>query len=1221
LEARRFGAAHELLLQHAFCPCVLGDDRFAQADVKAQEARSIKQECEEILEEAMPALSAAVAALDTIKAADIRLVQTFKNPPYAVKLVMEAVCVLLEVKPTMVADPNLAGKKIADYWDASKRLLMDSNFIHSLKEFDRDNIPARVIDKVRSTYTNDPDFTPANAAKASSAAEGLCKWVHAMESYDRVAKVVAPKRKDLQVAEGDYAVVIEGLNQKQAELAQLMQQLEQLETQLKSSMNEKARLEREVQQCIVKLDRAEKLIRGLGGEKERWTECASQLKSQYSCLTGDLLLSAAVVSYLGAFTAPYRDRLLSMWTAKLREASIPSSGLFSLASVLGDAVRIREWVIAGLPNDSFSIDNAIIATTARRWPLFIDPQKQANKWIKALEESGGLKVLKATDNDYMRALENAIQFGLPVLLENVGEELDPSLEPLLLKQTFKQGGVNCLKLGDNVVEFADSFRFYITTALRNPHYLPDTQVKVTTLCFMITQDGLSDQLLGVVVAQEMPDLEEQRQQLVVSSAENKRRLKEIEDEILQVLSSSQGNILEDATAVQILSEAKKVSDDIAAKQEVAEATQAQIDHARRGYRTCGDYNAVLFFCIADLAAVDTMYQYSLNWFIQLFIRSISDSHRTDALEERLNSINQHFTYSLYCNVCRSLFEKDKLVFSFLLSTRVLSFRGLLSPAELHFFVTGIDPAHEHANLKIPNPASTWLSDKSWAEVLKLSQLDDVFKQLPFKLQLNCEDWEAAMSGASLPETMPEPACSMGDFQQLLVVRATRPDKLSSGMQRFVARTLGPRFIDPPPFDLGACFADSKCDVPLLFVLSPGTDPTSALLKFAEDQGQQNRSTQLHVISMGQGQGPKAAALIEDARSLGSWILLQNCHLAPSWMPTLDKICEGINEENTDERFRLWMTSMPSNAFPSNVLQNSVKMTNEPPAGLRANLRRSLAAHPMSEAAFWEGSTKPGVFKKLLFSLLYVHAFVQERRTFGAIGWNVPYGFDDGDLRISCRQVHMYVEEARGSVPFKALQYAIGECNYGGRITDDKDRRLMMTLMNKVYCPAVLQERFMLSESGIYYVPADGPLESYIKYVDSLPASQDPEAFGLHANADISKDLHQTDQVLGALLATKGGGGDAGGAGVAGQHAMVATAKELLEQLPTNFDVEATQERYPISYHQSMNQVLVQEMSRFNRLMETVRASLMGLDKALAGLQVQHARFVVPLACAFHTGHI
>lgn len=122
-----------------------------------------------------------------------------------------------------------------------------------------------------------------------------------------------------------------------------------------------------------------------------------------------------------------------------------------------------------------------------------------------------------------------------------------------------------------------------------------------------------------------------------------------------------------------------------------------------------------------------------------------------------------------------------------------------------------------------------------------------------------------------------------------------------------------------------------------------------------------------------------------------WFHAQNCHLAPSWMPSLDKICEGITEDNTDAHFRLWMTSMPSTSFPANVLQNSVKMTNEPPAGLRANLRRSLAAHPMRDPAFWESSSQPEVFKKLLFGLLFVHAFVQERRTFGAIGWNVPYG--------------------------------------------------------------------------------------------------------------------------------------------------------------------------------------------------------------------------------------
>ena len=115
----------------------------------------------------------------------------------------------------------------------------------------------------------------------------------------------------------------------------------------------------------------------------------------------------------------------------------------------------------------------------------IDPQGQANKWVRTMEIPKGLTVIKLTDPDFMRSLENGVQFGKPVLLENVGEELDPSLEPLLLKQLFKQGPSLCMRLGDNTVEYSDSFRFYMTTKLRNPHYLPETSVKVTLLNFMV----------------------------------------------------------------------------------------------------------------------------------------------------------------------------------------------------------------------------------------------------------------------------------------------------------------------------------------------------------------------------------------------------------------------------------------------------------------------------------------------------------------------------------------------------------------------------------------------------------------------------------------------------------------------------------------------------------------------------------------------------------------
>ena len=178
--------------------------------------------------------------------------------------------------------------------------------------------------------------------------------------------------------------------------------------------------------------------------------------------------------------------------------------------------RFHAYSSSEFPNSSSKgIDYFFLCSNAHRWPLMIDPQGQANKWIKNMEKAKNLHVIKLTDSDFVRTLENCIQFGTPVLLENIGEELDPILEPLLLKQTFKQGGSVCIKLGDSTIEYSKDFRFYITTKLRNPHYLPETAVKVTLLNFMITMEGLEDQLLGIVVARERPELEEEKNQLIL----------------------------------------------------------------------------------------------------------------------------------------------------------------------------------------------------------------------------------------------------------------------------------------------------------------------------------------------------------------------------------------------------------------------------------------------------------------------------------------------------------------------------------------------------------------------------------------------------------------------------------------------------------------------------------------------------------------------------------
>ena len=286
----------------------------------------------------------------------------------------------------------------------------------------------------------------------------------------------------------------------------------------------KAQLEQNIDLCSKKLDRAEKLIGGLGGEKTRWSEAADELGKRYNNITGDVLLSAGVVAYLGAFTVDFRQECVKEWHVICKKKGIRCSDQFSLNGTLGDPVKIRAWQIAGLPVDSFSVDNGIIVTNSRRWALMIDPQGQANKWIKNMEKQNKLAVIKMSDPNYARTLENCIQFGSPVLLENVGEELDPLLEPLLLKLTFKQGGVEYIRLGENVIEYSQDFRFYMTTRLRNPHYLPEVSVKVCLLNFMITPTGLEDQLLGIVATKEKPELEEKKNELIIEGAKNKKQV-------------------------------------------------------------------------------------------------------------------------------------------------------------------------------------------------------------------------------------------------------------------------------------------------------------------------------------------------------------------------------------------------------------------------------------------------------------------------------------------------------------------------------------------------------------------------------------------------------------------------------------------------------------------------------------------------------------------------
>jgi len=319
----------------------------------------------------------------------------------------------------------------------------------------------------------------------------------------------------------------------------------------------------------------------------------------------------------------------------------------------------------------------------------------------------------------------------------------------------------------------------------------------------------------------------------------------------------------------------------------------------------------------------------------------------------------------------------------------------------------------------------------------------------------------------------------------------------------------------------------------------------------------------------------------------------NCHLATSFMPKLEHIVENLDDSNHRD-FRLWLTSMPTKSFPVSVLQNSVKMTLEPPSGLRLNMARTYEA--MNAQEFQEVQ-KPDAFKKLLFGFCFFHAIVQDRRKFGAIGWNIPYEFTNEDLYVSKRQLKIFIDEYE-EVPYKVLNYIGAEINYGGRVTDDKDCRLIITILRTYINPNIFEDGFKFSKSGIYYSPPVGEKEDYLEYIASLPLNPEPEAFGLHENAEITTNQNITRILLEDILSMQPRSSSSGAK--SRDEIIHEQALYLQSKTPKPFDLERVGKEYPTSYKESMNTVLFQECVRYNRLLVEMAGSLVDLQKAIKG---------------------
>jgi dynein heavy chain len=216
-------------------------------------------------------------------------------------------------------------------------------------------------------------------------------------------------------------------------------------------------------------------------------------------------------------------------------------------------------------------------------------------------------------------------------------------------------------------------------------------------------DGLEDQLLANVVTAERPDVEEKNVKLMLSMSADKKKLQEIQDNILKMLSESKGNILDDGVLINTLADSKVTGEIIQERVVESQKTSAEIEETRSSYQSVATRASLLYFVIADMGNVDTMYQYSLEYYAALFVTCLHTAPAATELEVRLANLVSFTTEIMYVNICRGLFEKDKLLYASLICGAVVKHDGRLSHTRWDLLLKGPGPANREEQRQNPHP--------------------------------------------------------------------------------------------------------------------------------------------------------------------------------------------------------------------------------------------------------------------------------------------------------------------------------------------------------------------------------------------------------------------------------------------------------------------------------------------------------------------------------------
>ncbi|CAK0878751.1 unnamed protein product [Prorocentrum cordatum] len=1181
---------------------VLSKELEAQSAVINEKKVKIQAEIDEV----EPALEAAKQAMKGVDKKSLDELRMLKTPPDGVRIAMEAV--------TLMVRPEV-GKEVN--WDIVKKICKDTSFIPSILEYNAETLKDSTRNLIQKNYldTKAWDITAIN--RASKCAGPVATWVQSQMKFAHLLHQMEPMRNELKSMEDKAAVNKKAFDEQQQQVIDMEQKIQKYKEDYAVLIGQVQEIKTEMTSVKDKCQRSLKLLEDLSGEKIRWEGSAAGFEGLLATMVGDVLISGAFCTYIGFFDLFMRQQVMRSWRDLLEEADIRQQETLSVIEYLCKPSDRLQWKENALPDDDLCCENAIIMKRFLRYPLIIDPSGQAVTFLQNEFKSKKLNKTSFVDAMFMKHLETSLRFGAPLLVMDV-DRVDPILNNVLNKETFKQGPRVLISLGDQDIDFSPSFEMYMCTRDSTAQFTPDLCSRVTFVNFTVTPSSLQSQCMNALLKSERPDVDKKRADMLKLQGEFKVKIRELEDGLLQALSNVEGSILEDVKVIATLEKIKKESAEIAVQVAQTDSVMREIEETCQQYDPPGNSAASLFFLLQSMDVMNPLYRYSLAFFLELFNQSIKTPELGDVKEydKRLDLIVQALFRNAFQKIAPGLREEDVLVYGLRLAQMVAESGEPLAQGELDLLLKGAQvDVMKTAAANLAEQCRSVLPGKlSPQQVKGLQDLHALpsFADLVGHMQANEADWKVCLEHLEPETVIPagwrDGGGPLGESNQMLqsalLMKALRPDRLVTVCTQLVETVLGKGFLDLPAFELARILEkDSKASSPIMMVSSPGFDASGKVTQLAQTQGKKLTSA-----AMGSQEGFSIADKgIAAASKDGSWVLLKNVHLAIKWLSELEKKLYGMNPQ---QNFRLFLTMEFNPKIPANLIRLSRVFVFEPPSGVKASLQRSFAQTLPAE----KSDREPVERCRLHFLLAFLHATVLERLRYFPVGFSKKYEFSDADQTCGRDIIDAWVDSVSqggkvsnispDKIPWDAIQSILGEAIYGGRIDNEFDHMVLKSFIKSLFCEESFNSdvvlNSVLSKEHQLKSPDARKREQFSEWVDNLDRKGSPTWVGLpvhaeqmlrinRANHTLSRWLQLQASVTAVPKGEKAAPGQKKRMSVVNPLAALGTkVKNMIDSLPETF---AMMERTESSLQDPLWRCFDREMGFAGSLLKTVKADL------------------------------